>query len=166
MIRRHTGFTSRDSLSEKEEAAASDETGGHAAWHVLIAEDNELNAEILMELLELEEITSEWAENGKTAVELFANSEKNHFDAVLMDMRMPVMDGITATRELRKLSRPDARTMPVVALTANAFEEDVKQCLDAGMNAHLSKPVDINLLIETLSRLLAEQTVSEQQRNS
>lgn len=73
-----------------------------------------------------------------------------------MDMRMPVMDGITAARELRKLCRPDAKTIPVVALTANAFEEDVKQCLDAGMNAHLSKPVDINLLIETLSRLLAE----------
>ena len=69
-----------------------------------------------------------------------------------MDMRMPVMDGVTAAREIRKLNRPDAKTIPIIALTANAFEEDVKECLQAGMNAHLSKPVDIDLLKTTLGK--------------
>ena len=126
-----------------------------AGLHLLFAEDMEMNAEILIDLLELEDITSEWAENGQRAVELFEQSDEGHFDAILMDMRMPVMDGLTATREIRALNRPDAATIPIIALTANAFEEDVRHCLDAGMNAHVSKPVDIDLLKETLSRLLS-----------
>ena len=129
--------------------------------HLLIAEDNELNAEILSDLLDMEGISSEWAENGKIAVEFFAESEAGHFDGVLMDMRMPVMDGLTATRELRKLDHPDAARVPVIALTANAFEEDVRQCLEAGMDAHLSKPVDIDVLKETLGRLIAARTDAE-----
>lgn len=87
---------------------------------------------------------------------MFAHSDAGRFDAVLMDMRMPVMDGLAATREIRKLDRADARTVPIIALTANAFEEDVQQCLQAGMNAHLSKPVDIDQLKATLGRLIAE----------
>ncbi len=126
-----------------------------AGLHVLIAEDVELNAEVLTDLLEMEEITSEWARNGKLAVEMFAQSETGRFDAILMDMRMPVMDGISATKEIRKLERPDAAEIPIIALTANAFEEDVKQCLQAGMNAHLSKPVDIDQLKKCLGRLLS-----------
>ena len=122
--------------------------------HLLIAEDMEMNAEILSELLELEEVSSEWAENGQRAVEMFEQNEAGHFNAILMDMRMPVMDGLSATQEIRKLSRPDAATIPIIALSANAFEEDVKQCLQAGMNAHLSKPVDIDKLKETLSKLI------------
>jgi len=124
--------------------------------HVLIAEDMEMNADILADLLDMEEITSEWASNGKNAVELFARSEPAHFDAILMDMRMPVMDGLAATREIRKLDRPDAKSTPIIALTANAFEEDVRACLKAGMDAHLSKPVDIEKLKELLGRLLAK----------
>ena len=85
-------------------------------------------------------------------------SEAGHFDAILMDMRMPVMDGLTAAQEIRKLERPDAQTIPIIALTANAFEEDVKQCLQAGMNAHLSKPVDIDLLKAKLMELLDGQS--------
>ena len=125
-----------------------------AGLHVLIAEDMELNAEILTDLLELEDVTSEWAENGERAVQMFDNSEQGHFDAILMDMRMPVLDGVGATRKIRALERPDAATIPIIALTANAFEEDVQQCLNAGMNAHLSKPVDIDLLKEKLAELL------------
>ncbi|MBQ6518921.1 MAG: response regulator [Anaerolineaceae bacterium] len=122
--------------------------------HMLIAEDQEMNAEILMDLLEMENVSSEWAENGQDAVELFEKNEPGHFDAILMDMRMPVMDGLTATQTIRKLSRPDAQAIPIIALSANAFEEDVKQCLHAGMNEHLSKPVDIDRLKETLNRLI------------
>ena len=125
-----------------------------AGIHVLIAEDMEINAEVLGDLLEMEEITSEWAENGRRAVEMFGQSETGHFDAILMDMRMPVMDGLGATVEIRKMDRPDAAAIPIIALTANAFEDDVKQCLSAGMNAHLSKPVDIDQLKEILGRLL------------
>lgn len=122
--------------------------------HILIAEDQEMNAEILSELLEMEEAGSEWAENGQRAVEMFESSKPGQFDAILMDMRMPVMDGLTATREIRKLSRPDAAEIPIIALSANAFEEDVKQCLLSGMNAHLPKPVDIDKLKETLRKLV------------
>ena len=125
--------------------------------HVLIAEDMELNAEILMDLLDLEDINCQWAENGQRAVEIFEQSEERHFSAILMDMRMPVMDGLAATREIRNLNRPDAKTIPIIALTANAFEEDVKSCLNAGMNAHMSKPVDIDELIHLLGKLLAKQ---------
>ena len=126
-----------------------------AGLHVLIAEDLELNAEVLADLLEMEAISSEWAENGRRAVEMFRQSEAGHFDFILMDMRMPVMDGLSATQEIRKLDRPDARCIPIIALTANAFEEDVNRCLQAGMDAHLSKPVDIDRLKETLGRIMS-----------
>ena len=128
-----------------------------AGRHVLIAEDQELNAEALTDLLELEDISSEWAENGQRAVDLFSKSAPGHFDAILMDMRMPVMDGLSATKEIRKLGRPDAATIPIIALTTNAFSEDVQQCLQAGMSAHMSKPVDIELLKVKLSELLSAQ---------
>ena len=121
--------------------------------HVLIAEDVALNAEVLSDLLDMEDISSEWAENGQKAVEMFEQSKEGGFDTILMDMRMPVMDGLAATKAIRKLGRPDAATIPIIALTANAFEEDVKACLQAGMDAHLSKPVDINQLKMTLGRI-------------
>jgi len=121
-----------------------------AGRRVLIAEDMEINAEILADLLELLDVESEHAENGKVAVEMFDRSAPGHYDAILMDVRMPVMDGLEATRTLRKLARADARAIPVIAMTANAFDEDVQRSLQAGMNAHLSKPVDIDRLRETL----------------
>jgi CheY-like chemotaxis protein len=122
--------------------------------HILIVEDMEMNAEILIDLLGLEDATASWAQNGKIAVDLFNQSEAGHFDAILMDMRMPVMDGPSATKAIRLLDRPDAATIPIIALTANAFEEDVKICIAAGMNVHLSKPVDIDQLKEVLGRVL------------
>ena len=126
------------------------ETEDLSGLHLLIVEDQELNAEVLTDLLELEGIGTEWAENGKRGIELFEQNEAGHFDAILMDIRMPVMDGLTAARAIRSLDRPDAATIPIIALSANAFEEDVRECLEAGMNRHLSKPVDIDLLMETL----------------
>ena len=114
-----------------------------------------IDDEIMTDLLEMEGITSEWAKNGKLAVDMYAQSDVGHFDLILMDMRMPVMDGLTATREIRKLDRPDAKRIPIIALTANAFEEDMKRCLAAGMDAHLAKPVDIEQLKNEVRKVLA-----------
>jgi CheY-like chemotaxis protein len=124
-----------------------------SGMHVLIVEDQEMNAEILMELLELEDVNAEWAADGQQAVKMFEKSEVGHFDVILMDMRMPVMDGLTATRTIRNLDRPDAKIVPIIALSANAFEEDVQQCLASGMNMHLAKPVEFALLKETLVKM-------------
>ena len=121
---------------------------------VLVAEDMDLNAEILMDLLEMEEIHSEHAENGQIAVDMFSEHPAGYYDAILMDVRMPVMDGLSATRTIRALDRPDAKSIPIIAMTANAFDEDVKQSLQAGMNAHLSKPVEPERLYEALGRLI------------
>ncbi len=148
------GRVSEAEARQTDEQETAEEEPGLAGLHLLIAEDQEINAEVLADLLELEEMSSEWAENGQQAVEIFAQSKEGQFDAILMDMRMPVMDGLTAAREIRKLSRPDAALIPIIALSANAFEEDIRQCLEAGMNEHLSKPVDIDRLKETLRRLI------------
>ena len=107
-----------------------------------------------MDLLEMEEILSERAENGQIAVDMFRASGIGYYDAVLMDLRMPVMDGLEATRQIRALDRPDAGKVPIIAVTANAFEEDVRASMEAGMNAHLPKPADIDMLCATLRRLI------------
>ena len=125
-----------------------------AGRRMLIVEDVDLNADLLADLLELEDITTERAENGRVAVDTFTKSPPGHFDAILMDLRMPVMDGLEAARTIRALPRPDAGSVPIIALTANAFEEDVRQSLEAGMNAHLPKPVDADRLYETLMSLV------------
>ena len=113
------------------------------------------NAEIVLDLLELEGAEGVHAENGRKALERFEASAPWTFDAVLMDLRMPVMDGLEAARRIRALERPDAGTVPIIALTANGFENDVRRTMDAGMNAHLLKPVDADLLYTTLRRLIA-----------
>ena len=128
-----------------------------AGRRVLMAEDVDQNAEILADLLELEDMESERAENGEVAVRMFSEHPAGYYDCVLMDVRMPVMDGLTATRALRALERPDAKTIPVIAMTANVFDEDVERSLQAGMNAHLSKPIEPDRLYETMARLIAEQ---------
>ncbi|MCI8915849.1 MAG: response regulator [Oscillospiraceae bacterium] len=118
----------------------------------LAAEDNEINAEILAELLELENAACEIVENGRLAVERFQRSQPGEFDAVLMDVQMPVMNGHDAARAIRSLDRPDAGRIPIIAMTANAFAEDEKAALDAGMDAHVSKPLDIELLKRVIGR--------------
>lgn len=125
-----------------------------AGYRILVADDVSDNAEIVGDLLELEGAESDHAPNGRMAVDMFAASEPGHYDALLMDLRMPEMDGLEAARRIRGLDRPDALTVPIIALSANAFDSDVSQCLDAGMNTHLSKPVDADLLYATLRQLI------------
>ena len=127
---------------------------GLAGILVLVVEDMELNAEILIDLLEMEEIRSEHAENGRIAVDMFSEHPEGYYDAILMDVRMPVMDGLEATRAIRALDRLDAKSIPILAMTANAFDEDVQQSLQAGMNAHLSKPVEPEHLYKTLDHMI------------
>ena len=121
---------------------------------VLLAEDITVNAEIMIMVLSMREIQTDHAENGRIAVEMFEEHEDGYYDAVLMDMRIPEMDGLEATRRIRAMNRIDAKTIPIIALTANAFDEDVQQSMQAGLNAHLSKPVDPDVLFETLEGLL------------
>lgn len=122
---------------------------------ILIAEDIPENAEIVTDLLELEGVVTEHASNGQVAVDMAAKADAGYYDAILMDMRMPVMDGLEATRRIRALKRPDAKTIPIIALTANAFDSDVRAVLDAGMNTHLSKPIDPDLLYDTLKKAIS-----------
>ena len=131
-----------------EEPANSDISG----LHILLVEDNELNAEIAQTLLETAGAKTTVAHNGEQALEVFQNHAPKTFDAVLMDVMMPVMDGLTATRAIRNLDRPDAKTIPIIAMTANAFAEDVEKCIAAGMDAHIAKPVEI----ETIKRVICK----------
>ena len=127
-----------------------------AGRRVLLAEDMEINAEIMMDILDMEDIEADHAENGRIAVEMFEASAEGQYAAILMDIRMPEMDGLEATAAIRALDRPDAKKIPIIALTANAFDEDVQRSLQAGMNAHLSKPVEPDLLYQTLGELIYE----------
>lgn len=130
----------------KEEEMTADLTG----MKVLLVEDNELNLEIAKYILEEHGMIVTTAENGRTATELFEHSDPGQFDLVLMDVMMPVMDGLEAARVIRSLPRPDAGTIPIIAMTANAYEEDIRKSKDAGMNAHLSKPIDIPKMLSVL----------------
>lgn len=128
---------------------------------LLLAEDNALNMEIAVTLLEMNGAIVEGVDNGKKAVERFQEMEPGHFDAILMDVQMPVMDGCEAARQIRACGHADAGTIPIIATTANAFAEDVATVLAAGMNAHIGKPLDINQICATLSRLCDGKTGRE-----
>ncbi len=121
---------------------------------ILLAEDVDVNAEIMLMLLSQKGVLADRAENGKLALQMFEDHEPGYYDAILMDMRMPEMDGLEATRRIRATGREDAETIPVIALTANAFDEDVQRSMQAGLNAHLSKPVEPELLYKTLGALV------------
>ncbi|MBQ7581916.1 MAG: response regulator, partial [Lachnospiraceae bacterium] len=123
---------------------------------ILLAEDMEINAEIMKEVLSIKEAVTEHAANGKIALEMFENSEAFYYDAILMDVRMPEMDGLEATAAIRALNRKDAGIVPIIAMTANAFDEDVQRSLQVGMNAHLSKPVEPERLYQSLEELIFE----------
>ena len=143
----------REAFKRKNETAAR----GRAdlkGRRVLLAEDVAVNAEIMVMVLSMREIEADVAENGKAAVDLFRSRPEGYYDAVLMDMRMPVMDGLEATKVIRASGRADAKSIPIIALTANAFDEDVQRSLQAGLNAHLSKPVEPEALFSTLETLI------------
>ena len=124
--------------------------------HILLAEDNLLNMEIATELLKMRGAQVTPAEDGRRALEAFRSAAPFTFDAVLMDMQMPEMDGCEATRAIRALNRPDAGTVPIIALTANAFAEDITRTTQAGMDAHLAKPINVEQLCGTLTKLMSQ----------
>ena len=123
---------------------------------ILLAEDIFINAEIMKEILSIREAVIDHAENGRIALEMYEKSAVGYYDAVLMDVRMPEMDGLEATAAIRALDRADAKVIPIIAMTANAFDEDVQRSLQVGMNAHLSKPVEPDHLYQTLEELIWE----------
>jgi signal transduction histidine kinase/DNA-binding response OmpR family regulator len=139
------------SPEEHQEDKYADFTGRH----ILLAEDNDLNWEIANELLSDLGMELDWAENGRICVDKFEASSPGFYDAILMDLRMPVMTGYEATEAIRKLDRPD-KDIPIIAMTADAFSEDIKKCLDAGMNAHVAKPIDIREVSRLLEKYINE----------
>ena len=147
-------------MASEEEVYRSQNTIKTSAIHtikgkrILIAEDNELNAEIAKTVLEDVGALITRVEDGQQAVELFKEKPAGTFDAILMDLMMPVMDGYTATRTIRSLERSDAKTIPIIAMTANAFQEDAEKCIAVGMNAHLAKPLDIEKVMITICHLV------------
>lgn len=124
--------------------------------NVLLVEDNDINLEIAQTLLELHNLKVEIAKNGREALERFSNSEIGHYWIILMDIQMPIMNGLDATKKIRSLNREDAKTIPIISMSADAFDEDVEKSLEAGMNAHVSKPIDISVFFSTLESFLDE----------
>ena len=118
---------------------------------ILLAEDNELNWEVAREMLSVLEMELDWAENGELCVAKFEQSPVGYYDAILMDVRMPVMDGHEATGVIRGLEREDA-DLPIIAMTADAFSEDIQKCLECGMNDHLAKPIDVQAVAFKLKK--------------
>ena len=139
--------------SQKDSCPKSKDLSGK---RVLLVEDNAINMEIAHAILEEEDLNITEAKNGKEALETFQNSKSNEYDFIIMDVMMPVMDGLEATKAIRMLEREDAKKIPIIAMTANAFEEDRKACLDAGMNEHIGKPIDIPLLKRTITKAIGD----------
>lgn len=141
---------------ETAEAESADDgaAGDIADGRILLVEDNALNTEIAKQLLEMHGLTVDTAENGKEGADKFADSPEGAYNLILMDIRMPVMDGLEATKTIRRMNRRDAVTIPIIAMTANAFDEDMKKSIESGMNGHLAKPVDAKELIDTIKSVI------------
>ena len=143
-------------LFDTEPAQQAAESFDFTGVTVLLAEDNEINREIAVELLEGCGLKLDTAINGIEAVRLFRESRPGYYALILMDIQMPKMDGYTATREIRTLSSNKKANIPIVAMTANAFEEDRQKAFKAGMNAHIAKPIDVNILMRTLDKVFKQ----------
>ena len=147
-----------DGLQETAEKPADQETDDVLSGRqILVAEDNELNSEILMELLEMAGAACEVTKNGQEVLERFAQSAPGRYDLILMDVQMPVMNGYEATKAIRACGHPQAKTIPIIAMTANAFAEDIKEALDAGMDQHVSKPVDMERLKQAVRVVISQE---------
>ena len=129
-----------------------------AGRRLLVAEDNDLNREIVVTLLSMNGFAVDEATDGAQAVERFEKSAPGYYDAVLMDIRMPVMDGLEATRRIRTLHHPDAQRVPIIAMTANAFDEDSRKSLESGMNGHLTKPLEVDAVLKMLQKCMMSRT--------
>ncbi len=140
-------------LEDDEQETNAEKELDFGGLRILLAEDNDLNWEIAEDILTDVGFEVEWAENGQICVDKFKQSELGYYDAVLMDIRMPVMNGYDAAKAIRALDRPDAR-LPIIAMTADAFSEDIQRCLECGMNEHVAKPIDIEKLMKLLKRYL------------
>ena len=143
-----------DTSAEATTLFPMDQTDFFNGKRILLVEDHPLNTMVAKRLLEKQKMEVVHADNGKKALQMFRESEEGSFDAILMDVRMPVMDGITATKKIRALQRADAKKIPIIAMTANAFDEDKKRTKEAGMNAHLAKPIEPRMLYDTLAQLM------------
>ncbi|MDD2647516.1 MAG: ATP-binding protein [Eubacteriales bacterium] len=141
-----------DAMVKDENEASDSDLGGK---RVLLCEDHPLNAKIIRQLLSRKQMLVEHAENGQAGIDMFAASPQGYYDIILMDIRMPLKTGIEASSEIRAMQRSDAKRIPIIALTANAYDSDIEQCMSAGMNAHLTKPVEVQKLYSMLSSSLA-----------
>lgn len=139
--------------TKKEKITKKEKTHQFAGKRILLAEDNDLNWEIANELLSKEGFIVERAENGLECVNAYSKSEVGKYDAILMDIRMPVMNGYDAAINIRAIDRNDAN-IPIIAMTADAFSDDIQHCKDCGMNEHISKPIDVEQLMQILARYL------------
>ena len=120
---------------------------------ILVAEDNDINWEIISVMLSMFGITSERAENGKVCVDMIREAEEESYALIFMDIQMPEMNGLDATRAIRKLENKWASSIPIIAMTADAFSENIMECMNAGMNGHIAKPIDVKLVIKEIRRI-------------
>jgi CheY-like chemotaxis protein len=152
---RSTLYDRISSLTGKESgsSAPEDDYSDLQGLHLLVAEDNDINWEIISTILTMYGITTERAENGQICVDMMSKAEEGSYELIFMDIQMPEMNGLDATRAIRKLKDPWASSIPIIAMTADAFSENVTECMDAGMNGHIAKPVDIKLVIKEIRRI-------------
>lgn len=149
-----TVLLAANNLSDKQSEAPKWTKADFGGKRVLLVEDIEMNREIAQVILEESGFIVETAPDGTDAVAMVENSEENYYDAVLMDVQMPIMDGYEATRTIRRLNRNDVKEMPIIAMTANALEEDKEAALKNGMNAHIAKPLDMDVFMEVLEKFI------------
>ena len=139
--------------TEPESVEPEDDYSDLEGLHILVAEDNDINWEIISTMLGMFGITSDRAENGRICVDRMRTAAEGSYELIFMDIQMPEMNGLDATRAIRKLENPWASSIPIVAMTADAFSENVMECLNAGMNGHIAKPIDIKLVIKEIRRI-------------
>jgi CheY-like chemotaxis protein len=147
------GLASSDAATKQADETAGEDLADYTGKHMLLAEDVEINREIVLSLLEPTHIQADCAENGARAVRMFEEAPEK-YDIIFMDVQMPEMDGYDATRHIRALDVPKAQTIPIIAMTANVFREDIQRCLEAGMNDHVGKPLDIDVVFDVMKKYL------------